>query len=43
VTVAIAVPEPSTFILLGGGLLILVVAAWIRARRTPPRHSEKRP
>ena len=42
-TIAIALPEPSTVILLGVGLLILVVIAWVRARQTPPRHSEKRP
>ena len=33
-TIFAQVPEPSTVILVGLGLLALVVIAWVRARRT---------
>ena len=39
----IQVPEPSTVILLGLGLLAVVAIGWIRARRTAKRRVDKLP
>ena len=39
----IQVPEPSTVILLGLGLLAVVAIGWIRTRRTTKRRTQKLP
>jgi hypothetical protein len=43
VTVFVQLPEPSTIILVGLGLLTLAVIAWFRSRRGTPRRTEKDP
>jgi len=41
VTILVQVPEPSTIILIGLGLLTVVAIAWVRARRPARRPPEK--
>ena len=38
---SVAVPEPSTVILVGLALLALVVVGWLRARTKRPKTAEK--
>ena len=40
-TILAQVPEPSTIILMGLGLLTLVAIAWVRARRPARRPPKK--
>ena len=42
-TILAQIPEPSTLILVGLGLLTLAVLAWVRARRAAPRRPDKGP
>ena len=39
----VQVPEPSTIILIGLGLLAMVAVGWARTRRASKRRNEKGP